>query len=154
MKVWRIQWIPSTPFQLRGEIGTILKVKKKDALIIRIIVIFSLFVLGILGNAASAIFVPHRGNDIIILVSNFYLTRSSFEIYITAFLSSFEFQIRKHWSSMHFSWPHKLVISKQIIQCHMSFWSRVPYTRHYNPRFIYFYPIFEGQKRFLMSFFL
>ena len=31
----------------------------------------------------------------------------------------------------------------------------IPYTRHYNPRFypIYFYPIYEGQKLFLRSFF-
>ena len=30
---------------------------------------------------------------------------------------------------------------------------KVPYASHYNPRFVYFLPIFEGQKRFLWSFF-
>ena len=29
----------------------------------------------------------------------------------------------------------------------------LPYARHHNPRFVYFSPIFEGQKRFLRSFF-
>ena len=29
----------------------------------------------------------------------------------------------------------------------------LPYARHYKPRFVYFYPIFEGKKRFFKDFF-
>ena len=32
--------------------------------------------------------------------------------------------------------------------------TKLPYARHYNPRFVYFYVLFDVQKRFLKGFFL